>query len=564
MRNCIYFLGSIVGILFLCLFISSWTSSARMKGYVVIEGKENNIKTQMVIPNTIYEIQQDIDLGKGTLTIPEGCTLRFSGGRLTNGEIIFNDTKIEAGNEGVFHNITARFVGNPVQNKVLIDWFTNSDNNDYENWANAVSIARSLVMNQNKEYHFKSNSRGYNTVRRDLNIEGNHATIILEPTYQLIGSDYCALIYHTKKLTAKNLNFIVLTSMAPREGGRPGRKSIDLFCGEDPNGEEGDSISAYLENINIYVKCADSGLGTLYNAKQGNKFVIRNCNLYTRETNTLPGGGSLVWFMFNKTEHAKILIDNCYAEANGQDECIAINPSGQITEDMEIDAIIRDCHFINKFNDGKGSNSAGLISMHPNTKDTFVRDGNTLRYNVVIDNCSFRATGAATNVARFYAANRTSMNVRCYDSEFVYEGESDFPISQMQNGMILLTKDLQPPTPCCFLFKNCLFNGKYIVSCRYQDWERGEVTFSRCRFICDSFVSTEMYSKHRAIQEATFKNCVFHFNTDTIKMGLGSPLFYGCDIYNPIDTILFPKVSKHSHPLMRRVKVNGKRIPSIN
>lgn len=36
-------------------------------------------------PNVIYKITKDIDLGGGTLTIPEGCTLDFQGGSFSNG-----------------------------------------------------------------------------------------------------------------------------------------------------------------------------------------------------------------------------------------------------------------------------------------------------------------------------------------------------------------------------------------------------------------------------------------------------------------------------------------------
>lgn len=45
-------------------------------------------------PNLIYKITKDIDLEGGTLTIPAGCTLDFQGGSFTNGNIVFNNTKL--------------------------------------------------------------------------------------------------------------------------------------------------------------------------------------------------------------------------------------------------------------------------------------------------------------------------------------------------------------------------------------------------------------------------------------------------------------------------------------
>lgn len=55
-----------------------------------------NLLTQAMVskPNTIYVIQYDYDLQGETITIPEGCVLKFEGGSLNNGEIIFDKTKI--------------------------------------------------------------------------------------------------------------------------------------------------------------------------------------------------------------------------------------------------------------------------------------------------------------------------------------------------------------------------------------------------------------------------------------------------------------------------------------
>lgn len=45
--------------------------------------------------NVIYRINNDIDLGGETLTIPANCTLDFQGGGIiTNGSIILNSTAL--------------------------------------------------------------------------------------------------------------------------------------------------------------------------------------------------------------------------------------------------------------------------------------------------------------------------------------------------------------------------------------------------------------------------------------------------------------------------------------
>lgn len=57
-----------------------------------VNGK--NILTQDMIneTNTIYEVRYDFDLDEETITIPEGCVLKFEGGNIKNGEIIFQNT----------------------------------------------------------------------------------------------------------------------------------------------------------------------------------------------------------------------------------------------------------------------------------------------------------------------------------------------------------------------------------------------------------------------------------------------------------------------------------------
>lgn len=53
--------------------------------------------------NTIYKVTRDIDLGGGTLTIPEGCTLDFQGGSFANGTLIGTNTNIEAELQKIFN-----------------------------------------------------------------------------------------------------------------------------------------------------------------------------------------------------------------------------------------------------------------------------------------------------------------------------------------------------------------------------------------------------------------------------------------------------------------------------
>lgn len=97
--------------------------------------------------NTIYKITKDIDLGGGTLTIPEGCTLDFQGGSFSNGTISGNNTKIKANLEKIFGD-TLSLSGSWNIIEVYPEWFGakgdgTSDDTDYI--TQAIRTAKSMV-----------------------------------------------------------------------------------------------------------------------------------------------------------------------------------------------------------------------------------------------------------------------------------------------------------------------------------------------------------------------------------------------------------------------------------
>lgn len=73
------------------------------------KGAEVSFINQVKDKNTIYEIRDVFDLGGATVTIPEGCVLRFLGGRITNGTIIGNRTSIQAPDIQIFSYDRTRY-----------------------------------------------------------------------------------------------------------------------------------------------------------------------------------------------------------------------------------------------------------------------------------------------------------------------------------------------------------------------------------------------------------------------------------------------------------------------
>ena len=89
--------------------------------------------------NTVYKIIRDYDLNGSTLTIPSGCTLDFQGGKISNGIVKLNNTKILPNCCNIQDYITAEITGNYAIGQCLYDttlnkpkWWTGS------NWIDAT------------------------------------------------------------------------------------------------------------------------------------------------------------------------------------------------------------------------------------------------------------------------------------------------------------------------------------------------------------------------------------------------------------------------------------------
>lgn len=53
-----------------------------------------SILEQIVSENTKYVVKWNYDLKNSTLRLPRNCILEFDGGRIANGKIVWNDTKV--------------------------------------------------------------------------------------------------------------------------------------------------------------------------------------------------------------------------------------------------------------------------------------------------------------------------------------------------------------------------------------------------------------------------------------------------------------------------------------
>ena len=141
----------------------------------IVEGK--NVLTQEMVnePDTVYEIRYDFDLDGETVSVPEGCILKFEGGSLNNGTLTGNDTvllneKVLCAYSGTFLNNSGMISGNRLRSGTGEGILTITSQKDFDEWANKedreskividsvlpLAVSDTIVLNSDVEIHGKN------------------------------------------------------------------------------------------------------------------------------------------------------------------------------------------------------------------------------------------------------------------------------------------------------------------------------------------------------------------------------------------------------------------------
>lgn len=87
--------------------------------------KKETFRSQVTKENTTYEIKYDFDLNGEAVTIPSGCTLKFSGGSLRNGTVVLDGTIITGKKTtGIFRAVNVK---GTVKGDCHAKWFNEKD-----------------------------------------------------------------------------------------------------------------------------------------------------------------------------------------------------------------------------------------------------------------------------------------------------------------------------------------------------------------------------------------------------------------------------------------------------
>ena len=139
------------------------------KNIVDVSGTDKNVLTQAMVSeaNTEFVVQYDYDLndpnGESPITIPANCALKFEGGSINNGKIVFQDTSLESCKECFGDDLV---IEGKVLQEASPEWFTGSDADKIEKAINTFGVvqlaARDYLIDRtiNVQHSFRLNGYG--------------------------------------------------------------------------------------------------------------------------------------------------------------------------------------------------------------------------------------------------------------------------------------------------------------------------------------------------------------------------------------------------------------------
>lgn len=112
-------------------------------GYVLLD-PGSDLNEQLTEPRTIYEVQNTIDLKNKTLTMPAESILKFNGGLIKNGKVVFDNTYLD----GFVQFQSCRYEGQLWNQDVTLSWFGASasikDNSQIIN--DVMNVCRAVIV----------------------------------------------------------------------------------------------------------------------------------------------------------------------------------------------------------------------------------------------------------------------------------------------------------------------------------------------------------------------------------------------------------------------------------
>ena len=340
----------------------NWVSGKQVEINDMYPRVVSKLQNKFNKPNTIYKVTKDLDLNHCVLTIPEGCTLQFDGGTISNGSLSGNFTKIITDSSTVIFGQQIHIEGSWDIADIYDEWFWFDTDPSYisnDTIKNILALSNDSINNTihfdaNRTYYFelpykgranlgddvrpdywKLNTPDYDFLRIFTGVTSN-THLIVNNTLQMLPTNQGAYFI----FQIENKENITISGTGAINGDAKDHLYTDPFAGTDYYGEWGHVLNFRSCN-NVVVRDITIGYAfgdgiALGNAAYNNNGVkeaglaTKNVTidavkvLYARRNGISLGGNNYT-------------ITNVYFEGNGSDTIRGTAPMAAI--DFENDYV---------------------------------------------------------------------------------------------------------------------------------------------------------------------------------------------------------------------------------
>jgi hypothetical protein len=312
------------------------------KNIVDVSGTDKNILTQAMVSeaNTEFVVQYDYDLndpnGENPITIPANCALKFEGGSINNGKIVFQDTSLESCKECFGDDLV---IEGKVLQEASPEWFTGSDADKIEKAINTFGVvklaARDYLIDRtiNVQHSFRLNGIGIpSNMGKYPPVSGN--TLDYSSSRLIPIGDIGSILACVNpsgvfvSVVLDGVSFMRPTTEAWYSQYTSTTANVHGFAFSTPNGP---SRPIVIENCNfkylnygIYIYDNNPSLNRSTNV---NTLLVTGCNISNNKQGIHAEG---------KKTLGNVMILNSVIEQNTQYGIYAYNPAGSVLENQAV------------------------------------------------------------------------------------------------------------------------------------------------------------------------------------------------------------------------------------
>lgn len=451
--------------------VRNWVSGEQVEINDMYPRVVSKLQNKFNKPNTIYKVTKDLDLNHCVLTIPEGCTLQFDGGSISNGSLSGNFTKIIADSSTVIFGQQIHIEGSWDIADIYDEWFWFDTDPSYisnDTIKNILALSNDSINNTvhfdaNRTYYFELpykgranlgddvrpnywllNTSDYDFLRIFTGFTSN-THLIVNNTIQMLPTNQGAyFIFHIE-----NKENITISGTGAINGDAKDHLYTDPFAGTDYYGEWGHGISIsssrhiMVKDISIS-KCWGDGITiasysednlskditidnivSTYNRRLGVSLIsgdgIKFINSTTESNGTINGTAPKMGLDIEPNPNETlnhVLVDNCLIKDKGT--CYI--PSTASVEDVDYKIMIQNCNIPSQFNISGPCTFKGnrvRFAYISNVRYAEIQD------NHIYENLIFAGTDSTpiTNT-KVVGNNITPLNNAAHNAAIVFDGSA--------------------------------------------------------------------------------------------------------------------------------------------